>query len=132
MRLGQVWFCALGRGKDLFHSGDSFNFDLDRFDDRPESPVGVTPSEDCLPSTLSSPGVSPSPAHEALDVDSVCVDVFMISDFIEPRYSADGNVGLEDYVDVSFGTDIGGYSVFVVFLCLNRSRWTIVHCLRRM
>ena len=47
-----------------------------------------------------------------MDVDSVCVDVLMISDFIEPRYSADGNVGLEDYVDPSFGTDIGGYSGF--------------------
>ena len=102
-----------GRGKDLLDTGDSRNVDLDHIDDRPDSPMGFSPPEDCSPATPTSPEISHSLPREGMEVDAVCVDALISSDLVggvclEPGCAGDGNVGADDYVVASPGTDIDG------------------------
>ena len=71
MRTRFVW---VGSTQRYIAFGDSLNLELCRFDVRAESLVGLTTSEDCLPATPTSSGVSRSYAHEVIYVDLVFVD----------------------------------------------------------
>ena len=95
-----------GRGKDLLDTGDSRNVDLNHIDDRPDSPMGFSPPEDCSPVTPTSPEISHSLRPEGMEVDAVCVDALIRADLVggvclEPGCAEDGNVGVDDYVVAS-------------------------------
>ena len=67
-----------------------------------------------------------------MEVDAVCVDAPISSDLVggvclEPGCAGDGNVGVDDYVVASPGSDIDGQPGSP--LLLKSSRSNMLHCL---